>query len=300
MSTNPDIIPAYHHSPLSRPDNIRLLRLLPREQNSTQIRGELFEYSPRGKTKGTCLYEALSYVWGDENSSQSIIIDNHRLGITPNLQLALLHLRDDDFPRIIWVDAVCINQTNTKEKESQIPLISEIYARASRVLVWLGPARDDGDQALNAICRAGESLDELLSPKRRRVPRTASFEKRLDEYLEKDIEDHLSVPEKFAIMLERAIEIDSGQADISELLPLRESGKHTVLLEVERFKKSILQLLERPWFRRIWVSLQHCIIKGTANLWPRYFKKLQLLRTSLSCVALPKSMDMPSAWVWRL
>jgi hypothetical protein len=178
----PGIMLKYHHSPLSQPDNIRLLRLLSREQNSQHLRGDVFEYNPRKNARGTCLYEALSYVWGDEDRAQSIIIDNRCLKITPNLHLALLHLRDDGIPRIIWVDAVCVNQTDRKEKESQIPLMPEIFARASCVLVWLGPANGESDQALDAIRRAGEGSDDLSSIASNN-PGTAIINRRLGEVL---------------------------------------------------------------------------------------------------------------------
>ena len=47
-----------------------------------------------------------------------------------------------------WTDGICINQANEKEKEDQIALMAEIYAKASRVVVWLGEAKDDSDRAL--------------------------------------------------------------------------------------------------------------------------------------------------------
>jgi hypothetical protein len=109
------------------------------------------------------LYEALSYVWGSEDKPQSIVVDDRNLNITQNLHVVLLRLQDYRFSRIIWVDAVCINQADVKEKEHQIPLMAEIYANASRVLVWLGDIEDSGDRALRAICHADESYAKRLS-----------------------------------------------------------------------------------------------------------------------------------------
>ncbi|KAH8691062.1 heterokaryon incompatibility, partial [Phaeosphaeriaceae sp. PMI808] len=88
-------------------------------------------------------YEALSYVWGSECKPNHIIVvedqkKDRKTDITKNLHEALLCLRDQDIPRVIWVDAVCIDQGNNVEKASQIPLMVEIYARAIRVIVWLG------------------------------------------------------------------------------------------------------------------------------------------------------------------
>jgi hypothetical protein len=49
------------------------------------------------------------------------------------------------------VDAVCINQTNGTEKEQQILLMAKIYGQANRVIVWLGEAAHNSDQALEDI-----------------------------------------------------------------------------------------------------------------------------------------------------
>ena len=35
--------------------------------------------------------------------------------------------------RYLWIDAVCINQSNIPEKQLQIPLMGEIYSQASLV-----------------------------------------------------------------------------------------------------------------------------------------------------------------------
>jgi ABC-type uncharacterized transport system substrate-binding protein len=49
------------------------------------------------------------------------------------------------------VDAICINQSDKTEKAQQIPLMAEIYARASRVIVWLGEEEKESNQALDVI-----------------------------------------------------------------------------------------------------------------------------------------------------
>lgn len=89
-------------------------------------------------------YEALSYVWGDP-SENTVMYCSHlpsgghqTLTITKNLEKALRALRRRRQFRILWVDAVCINQQNTSEKERQIPLMADIYSNARRTLIWLG------------------------------------------------------------------------------------------------------------------------------------------------------------------
>ena len=111
------------------------------------------------------LYEALSYVWGDLDNLSSIYIGEHDLPVTVNLHGALSHLRNLSLERIIWVDAICIDQKNTKEKEQQIQFMAKIYGQANRVVVWLGEAADDSDQALEEIRAAAASLQILWSAK---------------------------------------------------------------------------------------------------------------------------------------
>jgi hypothetical protein len=75
----------------------------------------------------------------------------------------LLRLQDHLCSRVIWIDAICIDQANKKEKEGQIALMVEIYAKARRVVVWLGEAEDEGDRALEEIRLIGEGVTIHLS-----------------------------------------------------------------------------------------------------------------------------------------
>lgn len=157
----------YRYSPLSRTTHcIRLLRLLPGLERTENLHCELLEYDIRHATATNHLYEALSYIWGSEETPNPIIIRNQggedtQLAVTQNLHAALLRLRHCQFPRIIWVDAICINQSDNEEKEHQIRLMAEIYAKANRVIVWLGEAQDISERALEAICLAGQQSTKL-------------------------------------------------------------------------------------------------------------------------------------------
>ena len=148
----------YQYPPLSPgPDSIRLLRLTPNEDETADIQCELVEYSLQESSKGTHLYEASSYVWGSQETPEFISIGKHNLLVTANLHAALSRLRDRSFERIIWADFVCINQKDKEgEKERQIQSMTKIYGQANRVIVYLGDAADDSDQALQDIRAAAE------------------------------------------------------------------------------------------------------------------------------------------------
>ncbi|KAF2193975.1 hypothetical protein K469DRAFT_709454 [Zopfia rhizophila CBS 207.26] len=98
----------HYSSLLSGPDSIRLLRLMPHEDDTAPIECQLLNHSLKESSKGTHLYEALSYVWGDSDNPRSISVDKHGLSVTANLHAALSRLRDHSLERILWVDAVCI------------------------------------------------------------------------------------------------------------------------------------------------------------------------------------------------
>jgi hypothetical protein len=150
----------YHHSKILQPETIRMLRLQPSPKFVSEIRCELVEYSLPTLDQRTHPYEALSYVWGNQDDTISISINNQIFDVTKNLHIALSYLRYHEVPRYIWVDAVCINQKDDKEKEDQIGLLAEIYARASRVIVWLGESEYNSDLALEAIRSAGGTSEE--------------------------------------------------------------------------------------------------------------------------------------------
>ncbi|EHK47191.1 hypothetical protein TRIATDRAFT_194157 [Trichoderma atroviride IMI 206040] len=85
-------------------------------------------------------YEALSYTWGPTGGHHSLVVNDRKMSITANLYLALKSLRYPHSDRILWIDAVCINQSNVKERNHQVAQMSHIYKQASRVIFFLGNA----------------------------------------------------------------------------------------------------------------------------------------------------------------
>jgi hypothetical protein len=157
---------AMSHGPYSslslEPGNIPLLRLIPDKDETAPIQCRLFNYSLQELGKGTHLYEALSYVWGGSDKPRSISMGEHTLSIRVNLHAALSRLRDRALGRILWVDALCIDQANLKERGQQVRLMAKIYSKAIHVIVWLGEMADDSDREFDAIRIMAERSDQAL------------------------------------------------------------------------------------------------------------------------------------------
>ncbi|KAE8324338.1 heterokaryon incompatibility protein-domain-containing protein [Aspergillus sergii] len=134
----------YTYRPLAKGSTkIRLLRLLPHKDKAARVECELIEYT---LTDSAGQHPAFH--------------------VTRNLHAVLLRLRNHSVARLLWIDAICINQKDDHEKSHQIQLMRTIYGEAWRVIVWLGEEADQSSEALEAIRKAAEdaSVDDL--PKR--------------------------------------------------------------------------------------------------------------------------------------
>jgi len=146
-------MPSYH-GPRLPASSIRLLRLLPQLLPNSPIECTLFPCDLLD-SEATHPFEAISYVWGSQDNLQCISVNGSECKVGENLHALLLHLRDRFIERVIWVDVICINQEDIAEKGYQVQSMAKIYAKASRVLVWLGIATDTSKQALDRIREAG-------------------------------------------------------------------------------------------------------------------------------------------------
>ncbi|RDW57321.1 hypothetical protein BP5796_12771 [Coleophoma crateriformis] len=154
-------------------DHIRLLRLLPNEDEAAPIQCELLDYSLQRLSSRSHLYEALSYVWGVPHDKLRIDVDNDPFLVTVNLHVALSHLRDPSLERILWVDAICINQNDNEERAQQVQLMVKIYSKAHRVIVWLGKETVNTTEALEDIQFAAS--DEFTELSKIKINKQAIF-----------------------------------------------------------------------------------------------------------------------------
>ena len=114
------------------------------------------------------VYIALSYVWGDTQSSRTCTLDGVPMPINESLDRALRHFRDESIFLILWVDALCINQADLEERAAQVQLMRHIYEGADSIFAWLGEPRNvenvqAGIEMLNALCDQASGDLELLA-----------------------------------------------------------------------------------------------------------------------------------------
>ncbi|KAF1842326.1 uncharacterized protein K460DRAFT_420244 [Cucurbitaria berberidis CBS 394.84] len=140
---------AYKKHPLDLgPKSIRVLDILPLpidDSDNAPIKAHL-RVEDLGRNPD---FTALSYVWGTHAPQPHVMrCDDVRFKITSNCHSALWHLRKKLGGFTIWLDAICINQENASEKTQQIPLMSDIYMKATLVYVWLGEGSSETDRAM--------------------------------------------------------------------------------------------------------------------------------------------------------
>lgn len=133
-----DILLSYKYTKLQRRDEVRLLTLLPgsgwADLHCRLEHVQLLDFPA---------FEAVSYAWGDASLTHFVLCEGARLTITKSLHVALRHLRHPYEERRLWADGVCINQKDDMfEKNHQLPLMPEIYSKATTVLVWIGEDED--------------------------------------------------------------------------------------------------------------------------------------------------------------
>ncbi|KAI1102797.1 heterokaryon incompatibility protein-domain-containing protein [Jackrogersella minutella] len=148
-------------------------------------------------------YDALSYTWGNTRRSGSALInlgDGQNIRLTPSLSEALRQLRRWRKRRILWVDAICMNQWDGDEMSERIPLMLEVYTKCKSVLLWLGLATSHSELGMDILwflAHTRTRVDKDSTPWNRENP--AKVEAAL-----KDIFDRPGFT-RFLVVLEAAI-----------------------------------------------------------------------------------------------
>ncbi|KAF5657121.1 Het6 heterokaryon incompatibility [Fusarium heterosporum] len=163
---------------------------------------------------------ALSYVWGPSENPAVVTINGIPFSVTRNLYHALVEYRRQFSENngktansFLWVDAICLNQSDHIEKSIQVPRMSLIYGRCERVLAWLGPVEDD-DMA--DVHHLADKLKIFEAPADSGHQSTAE-------------DDRITSFRKSAYSDPKAAAV------------------------VESVRRALRSIGRRPWFRRIWI-----------------------------------------------
>jgi hypothetical protein len=214
--------PTYTYHDLGK-DEIRLLVIYPAKDTMKKLHCRLCHE----KLRADVIYEALSYVWGDPLILRGIKMNDADIMVTENLEKALRALRDSTKPRVLWVDAVCINQQNFEEKSIQIQMMANIYSLARQVVVWVGTASDSSAVALSL-------LSSMIS----------SFRKDA-------LEHSNSIPRPHEIHSQTGVHaphIATQRHNMNEeWTPFFRNRSN------QRFLEALRTFFRRPWWLRIWI-----------------------------------------------
>ena len=209
----------YQYAPLKDDGSVRVLTLLPSPSIDSDLRVKL-----SAVRLDECVYDALSYTWatkdGDSSLSSSVFCDGARIKVTKNCEHVLQKLRRHGSETVLWVDAICIDQSNDEERSSQVALMDTIYTRARQVLIWLGDASETID------AETGRPVSDMffdhLHPMAIELQRSKSRG------------DFPAISRLYAQLAQQAAEYVSN-------------GTLTPLV------RGFLDVVLRPWWERVWV-----------------------------------------------
>ena len=103
-------------------------------------------------------------MWGlPDTLGRFILISGKRFFVRGNLWLALIHLRHHSDKRLIWIDAVCVNQNDPVERGYQIQQMRRVYEQAQSVQVWIGLEADNCGKSIDLLRKLAHMGELLLN-----------------------------------------------------------------------------------------------------------------------------------------
>ncbi|RYO44787.1 hypothetical protein AA0113_g10741 [Alternaria arborescens] len=125
----------FEHLPLDlKTPSIRLVRILPEPSSEGYIQLEIRHVS----TQST--YVCLSYVWGGEENPRWVRLGGRLFQVRQNLHafLASASKKPHICSEWLWIDALCIDQSNNSERSHQVQQMANIFSNAIKVISWFG------------------------------------------------------------------------------------------------------------------------------------------------------------------
>lgn len=254
---------AFPYRPLSRErSEVRLIRLVDGPDaggDESPIRLQL-RHASLGDDDTQ--YAALSYTWGTADEPAGVYIDGCSVEIGRNLHDALIQLRRSGITSWLWVDAICIQQSDAEEKSWQVGQMRSVFSQAEMVYSWLGLGCDETDRVMDWISRVGPRALSSGSPNfigwgNTMVAIRHYIESRYSSSEERPLGDNGA---------------DNRTAEVSRFFfdLLNEQRLHNDGFK-PKFRKNdlspgILNLMRRDYWTRIWVIQEISLGKDTTVL----------------------------------
>lgn len=133
------------------PDPSKQFRLLSFQPSSTDtlVRCHLETYDIADSRP----YYAISYHYGDPSAVDTVLVNGQETQVNRNCWHALQQVEAQSHAGLFWVDSLCINQSDTKEKSLQVHRIAAIFSGAHEVWACFGPASGDSDFLLQRLAK---------------------------------------------------------------------------------------------------------------------------------------------------
>ncbi|KAL6886798.1 hypothetical protein GGI43DRAFT_418392 [Trichoderma evansii] len=178
-------------------------------------------------------FTALSYLWGNAAEKVDIEVNGQFVPVTSSLALALRHLTNhwqQQFPCrravdfYLWTDALCINQSDVKEREEQVKLMATLYSAAEIVMSSLGPSTEAIEVSFNTL--------HLVHSEVRKLDDNCT------------IETSLNWMQKHSVLIEADVGLPGDQFDANKSWRL------------------LREFLYMPYWRRAWVVQELVLAKS--------------------------------------
>ncbi|KAM7215249.1 Heterokaryon incompatibility protein (HET) domain containing protein [Rhypophila decipiens] len=220
----------------------RLIDLGPNKDPSSPVEITLRHASRRDRPD----YCALSYTWGapfdglppewDSPAVTRLIkVNGKNFHVRLNLDAALRRLIKDGVKLPIWIDAICIDQSNIPEKNAQVQAMWGVYFQAMETFAWIGPGSGDSERLRAAIPRW-----------------TASWETQCRPLIARP-----SLPLKPSLPATR------GEFELLLSISSDEVGYATAIEDL----LVLSRLFRRNWFSRVWIVQEVAMSSTIVLLW---------------------------------
>jgi Heterokaryon incompatibility protein (HET) len=152
-------MPAFKHEALGQEaDAIRILRV-ERAHPGRKYVSWLLESVSLSSIQHTFI--AVSHVWGSDDRTFKILVNGQSYFVTPQLWQFLLLAAERVSDKPLWIDAICIDQGNVAEKETQLPLMGLIFSKTQKLIAWLHSPIDGEHRSpttADANCVAAQAI----------------------------------------------------------------------------------------------------------------------------------------------